>query len=66
MSWRLLAASVALTATLATLVRWVYDLSWESAAVLAPVLVLTFGAAAGLVVLWTRVIVESLRRRRGS
>ena len=37
---------------------------WERAAVLAPVIVVAVGAAAGLVLLWTRVGWESLRRQR--
>jgi thiol:disulfide interchange protein len=38
--------------------------SWlERAAVLAPVIVVAVGAAAGLVVLWTKVGWESLRRQ---
>ena len=37
--------------------------SWERAAVLAPVIVLAMGAAAGLVVLWTKVGWESLKRQ---
>ncbi len=42
----------------------VFELSLERAAVLAPVLVVVFGAAAGLVVLWTKVGWEALRRRQ--
>ena len=37
--------------------------SWARAAVLAPVIVLAMGAAAGLVVLWTKVGWESLKRQ---
>ena len=42
----------------------VFELSLERAAVLAPVLVVVFGAAAGLVVLWTKIGWEALQRRR--
>jgi hypothetical protein len=42
--------------------HWVFDLKLERAFVLAPLLLVCFGAVAGLVVLWSRVIVESLRR----
>ena len=52
-------AAVGLTAVAAA---W-FDLSFERAAVLAPVVVLTAGAAAFLVLLWSKVIWESLRRR---
>jgi hypothetical protein len=52
------------TAALVLLAVWLFELSFERAAVLAPVLVVAFGAAAGLVVLWTRVGWETLRRRQ--
>jgi len=51
-----------LTAGLVLLVVWLFELPLELAAVLAPVLVVVFGAAAALVVLWTRVGLESMRR----
>jgi hypothetical protein len=58
-----LAACLGLTALAAVL----FDLSLERAVVLAPVVVVVAGAAAFLVVLWTRVLWESVRgRRRGS
>jgi predicted ABC-type exoprotein transport system permease subunit len=50
------------TAGLVLLAVWLFELPLERAAVLAPVLVVVFGAIAGLVVLWTRVGWESLRR----
>jgi hypothetical protein len=52
------------TTGLVLLVVWVFELPLERAALLAPVIVVVAGAAAGLVVLWTRVGWESLRRRR--
>jgi hypothetical protein len=57
------AAAVGLT----LLAAWVFEWSFEKAALLAPVIVVAVGAAAGLVVLWTRVAWESLRHneRRG-
>jgi hypothetical protein len=51
------------TAGLVLLVVWLFDLSFDRAAVLAPLIVVAVGAAAGLVVLWTRVGWESIRRR---
>jgi thiol:disulfide interchange protein len=42
---------------------WLFDIKLERAAVLAPVLVVVAGAVAGLVVLWTKIGWESLRRR---
>jgi hypothetical protein len=63
-SWRAAIASGLVTAALVLLAVWWFEFSLERAAVLAPVLVVVFGAAAGLVVLWAKVGWESLRRRR--
>jgi hypothetical protein len=58
-----LGACLGLTALAAVLL----DLSFERAVILAPVVVVVAGAAGFLVVLWTRVLWESIRgRRRGS
>lgn len=57
-------ASGLVTAALVLLAVGVFELSLERAAILAPVLVVVFGAAAGLVVLWTKVGWEALQRRR--
>lgn len=54
------AASVGLTA----LAAWLFEWSFEKAVYLAPVIVVCVGAAAGVVVLWTRVVWESLRGQR--
>jgi hypothetical protein len=56
-------ASGLVTAGLVLLVVWVFEVSLERAAVLAPLIVVAFGAAAGVVVLWAKVGWESLRRR---
>jgi hypothetical protein len=50
------------TAGLVLLAVWLFELPLDRAAVLAPVLVVIAGAAAGLVVLWARVGWQSLRR----
>ncbi|HKC20921.1 MAG TPA: hypothetical protein VKB64_00290 [Gaiellaceae bacterium] len=63
MSTRILAASVAVT-VLVVLAVWITDLSFQRAALLAPVLVIGLGAVAGLVVFWGKVGWESLRRSR--
>ena len=63
MSTRLLGASVAVTA-LVVLAVWLTDLSFQRAALLAPVLVVGVGAVAGLVVFWGRTGWDSLRRSR--
>jgi hypothetical protein len=53
-SVRVAAASLAV-GVLVLLVVWLTDLSFERAALLAPVLVVGVAAAAGLLVLWGRV-----------
>jgi hypothetical protein len=60
---RLVAASAAVTALVVVTV-WVTDLSFERAILLAPVLVIGLAAVAGLVVFWSRVGWDSLRRLR--
>jgi hypothetical protein len=62
-STRLFAASVAVTA-LVVLAVWITDLSFQRAALLAPVLVIGVGAVAGLVVFWGKIGWDSLRRSR--
>jgi hypothetical protein len=62
-STRLFAASVAITA-LVVLAVWITDLSFQRAALLAPVLVIGVGAVAGLVVFWGKIGWDSLRRSR--
>jgi amino acid transporter len=64
MSMRAAVASGLVTAALVLLAVGVFEFSLERAAILAPVLVVIFGAAAGLVVLWTKVGWEALQRRR--
>ena len=48
-------------AVLVVVGKYFFDISWESALVLAPVFVLTVGGIAFIVVLWAKVIRESLR-----
>ena len=63
MSTRLFAASVAVTGLVVVAV-WVTDLSFQRAALLAPVLVIGVGALAGLVLFWGRIGWDSLRSSR--
>jgi hypothetical protein len=57
-----LGACAGLTALAALLLDW----SFERAVILSPVVVMVAGAAGFLIVLWTRVLWESIRgRRRG-
>jgi hypothetical protein len=62
-STRLLAASAVVT-MLVVVAVWLTDLSFERAALLAPVLVIGVGAVAGLVVFWGRIGWDSLKRAR--
>ena len=64
MSGRAVLLSSVATVAVVLFAVWLLELSLERAAVLAPVLVLAFGAAAGLVVLWAKVGWESLGRSR--
>jgi multisubunit Na+/H+ antiporter MnhB subunit len=64
MSMRAAFLSGLVTAGLVLVAVGVFELSLERAAILAPVLVVVFGAAVGLVVLWTKVGWEALQRRR--
>jgi hypothetical protein len=62
--WPVLLASLAACAALTALAAWILDWSFERAATLSPVIVVVFGAAAFLVVLWTRIALDTFRRRR--
>jgi hypothetical protein len=62
-SVRLVIAAVAVT-VLVLLTVWLTELSFERAILLAPVLVIGVAAVAGLIVFWSRVGWESLRRAR--
>ena len=63
MSLRVLLGSAAACAAITAFAALVFDMSFERAAVLAPVIVLTAGATVALVLLWTKVIWESVRGR---
>ena len=63
MSARLLAVSFVVTILVVAAVA-LTDLSFERAALLAPVLVIGLGAVAGLVVFWGRIGWDSLSRSR--
>ena len=59
---RTLAAAVAAVAGLVALSAWLFAWSLEKAALLAPVIVATVGATAFILVLWTKIAWEGLRR----
>ena len=56
--------SVVACAAAVAVAAFVFELRFERAVVLAPVIVVSFGAVAALIVLWSRVAWESLRHRR--
>jgi hypothetical protein len=62
--WPVLLVSLAVCAALTALAAWILDWSFQRAATLSPVIVVVFGAAAFLVVLWGRVLWESLSKSR--
>jgi hypothetical protein len=64
-SLRLAVATVAVT-VLVLVTVWITELSFERAILLAPVLVIGVAAVAGLIVFWSRVGWDSLRRVRRS
>jgi hypothetical protein len=55
------AATLALAAITALLLDW----SFGKAVILSPVIVMVAGAAGFLLVLWTRILVDTFRGRRG-
>jgi hypothetical protein len=63
-STRAAIASGFVTAALVLAVVWVFEISLSRAAVLAPVIVVCAGAAAGVGVLWAKVGWEAFRRSR--
>lgn len=63
MSWRAILVSALVTVGLVALAVWLFGLSLDRAAILAPLFVAVAGSAAALIVLWARVGWESLRRR---
>jgi hypothetical protein len=53
--------------TLAAITALALDWSFQKAVILSPVLVLVAGAAGFLIVLWTRILLDTFRgRRRGA
>jgi hypothetical protein len=61
---RTVAAATAASVGLTLLAAWLFEWSFEKAALLAPVIVAAVGAGAAVVVLWTRVAWESLSHRK--
>jgi hypothetical protein len=58
-----LALATAAVLALVPLTAWFFEMPLAKAALAAPLIVLSAGAAAGLVLIWTKVVVDSIRRR---
>ena len=65
MNARAIAISLAVCLGLVVLTALLLDWSLEKAIILAPIIVVVAGAAGFLVVLWAKVVRESIRARRG-
>jgi hypothetical protein len=63
-SRRALVISALACTGLVLLTAWFFEMPLEKAVLAAPLIVLTAGAAAGLVLIWTKVVVEGVRGRR--
>ena len=63
MSVRALAISAVVCVALVLGTAWLFEMPLGKAAILAPVIVVTVGVTAALLVLWTKVAVDSLRRQ---
>ena len=61
---RHVAGSALACTALVLLTAWLFEMPLDKALILAPIIVVSVGALAALVVLWTKVAVESLRRQR--
>jgi hypothetical protein len=59
-----IAASLAVAVGLVFLVAWWFEMPLEKAVYLAPIIVVSFGALAGIVVVWTRIALDPIIRRR--
>ena len=64
MNWRLALPMAVLVLAVWLLGTWVTRFSLEQMAFFAPIAMLVVGATVGLVLLWVKIVVESLRRRR--
>ena len=65
-NWRAYAAMTVVVLAIWLLGTWVTKYSLERMAVLTPIAVLAVGALAGVILLWVKIVRDSLRARRGS
>jgi hypothetical protein len=61
---RVALVAVAACLALAAVAALLFDWSFEKAVILSPVIVMVAGAAAFLIVLWTRIVWDSIRGGR--
>jgi hypothetical protein len=61
---RLVLLAVLACGAAAGFVAWLFELSWERTAALAPVIVVGTAALLGLLALWIRVAWDTLKRQR--
>ncbi|MGZ8717468.1 MAG: hypothetical protein ACXWYO_10195 [Gaiellaceae bacterium] len=64
MNWRAYAAMGAAVVAIWLLGAWVTKFSLEEMAIFTPVAVVALGALAGVIMLWVKIVRESLRSRR--
>ena len=65
MSTRAVLIAVAACLGLAAITALLLDWSFGKAVILSPIIVMVAGAAGFLLVLWTRILVDTFRGRRG-
>jgi len=61
---RLVASTIVVVLAIWLLGTWVTKFSLGEMAIYTPIAVLALGALAGIVLLWVKIVAESLRRRR--
>jgi hypothetical protein len=64
MRYALVAGSALVALALVGVTAWLFKYSLAEAALLAPVIVVSVGATLAIVVLWTRIALDPLLRRR--
>ena len=65
MNWRLTLPMIGVVLVIWLVGAWVTKYSLEEMAYYAPIAVLVVGATVGLVMLWVKIVLDSIRRRRG-
>jgi hypothetical protein len=63
MNWRAYAAMAVVVVAIWLVGTWVTKYSLEEMAIYTPIAVVALGALAGVVLLWVKIVRESLRRR---